>query len=274
MSQIFKENIPLLTKVTGTTLTLASTFEGKTGRVTVGGRQYPVTSTITLNTATTGLNGLDTGALAANTLYYIYAVRSTTAGFGIVASTAAPTTGPTGFTGWKEIGRFRTSFGSAAIAIVINRIKGNNLSVDSTSEWVSYVPVVSGFGTSTPTGQYRFTKDSIEARAWVIITNVTGVTTMSIDLPSFVYIDYNKLANTGSANNIVGSCFAEDTVTTGNVYLGSLAVDANTLGRTMSLQGGGAMYRWNATVPVAVSTNYKYGMIVTVPITELSGLWT
>jgi hypothetical protein len=149
MSQIFKENIPLLTKASGTTITLATTYQGKTPRVTVGGRQYTFTSTITLNTATTGLNGLDTGTLASNSLYYIYAVRSTSAGFGLVASLAAPTTGPTGFTGWKEIGRFRTLVGSAAIAIVVNRLIGNNLMPGASeggpiTEWVQYTPTLKG----------------------------------------------------------------------------------------------------------------------------------
>jgi hypothetical protein len=78
MSQIFliNENIAPLVKASGTTITMAATYLGKDTRVSVGGRQYRASTTITLNTAAAnGINALDTGSLAANTLYYLYAVQ-------------------------------------------------------------------------------------------------------------------------------------------------------------------------------------------------------
>jgi hypothetical protein len=58
------------------------------------------TSSATLNFATTGLNGLDTGSLVANTWYYIWAILNPTTGAtGFLASTSSTSpTMPSGFT--------------------------------------------------------------------------------------------------------------------------------------------------------------------------------
>jgi hypothetical protein len=73
------ENIPLLVKASTTTITFANTFEGKAVWVKVGGMLHkPANTTTTLSTGTVGFSGLDIGALAANTLYYVYAVKNST----------------------------------------------------------------------------------------------------------------------------------------------------------------------------------------------------
>jgi len=63
--------------------------------ITIGGVQYSNSSALTLSTASVGLNGLDSGTIAAKTLYSLYAVVSG-GSIALVASTSA--TAPTGFT--------------------------------------------------------------------------------------------------------------------------------------------------------------------------------
>ena len=62
-----------------------------------------------------GRNGLDTGAVAANTPYYLYAIPPTSGRtFDPVASVTAPTTGPTGFPKWSYVGACATDSGAAS----------------------------------------------------------------------------------------------------------------------------------------------------------------
>lgn len=282
MTQIFKENIPLLTK-TATTVLLASTFEGKGGRVTVGGRQYSVpTAGITLNAAVnnTVINCLDTGTLAANSLYYVYAVRSASAGFGLVASLAAPAVGPTGFTGWKEIGRFRTLFGAATIAIVINRLKGNNLQPESTTEWVSFVTTISA---STPptkgtvvvdAGTWRYTLDSMEIHYEYQQSagGTAGSGGYTLSLPTAgLTADSSKIRVLGINPEIslIGTGVIQTTSLTQraiNLTMNNSSVfnmvDAITF-NTIS----------NTTGPLS-DVSYRFSFNIRVPITELAGLWS
>lgn len=131
MGQIFtQDNIPLMTIASVSTITMATTFLGKATRITVGGQQYTPTSTMTLSTATTGFNGLDTGSIAANTLYYVYVVLSGGVP-GLVMSLASPTTGPTGFTSWQNVGRVRTFLGTINLAAIANWYKGENRDVNT-----------------------------------------------------------------------------------------------------------------------------------------------
>lgn len=70
----------------------------------IGNTFYKVTENLLCNLTFNGFAGLDTGALAANTLYYIYAVVKNQA-VGLVASKNDPTTaGPVGFPLWSYLG--------------------------------------------------------------------------------------------------------------------------------------------------------------------------
>lgn len=84
--------------------------------VYIDGKLYANTSDKTLDLDTSGRDGVDTGAKAANTAYYLYAIPATSGRtFDIVCSVTAPTgAGPTGFSSWSYIGGFRT-WGSSAI---------------------------------------------------------------------------------------------------------------------------------------------------------------
>ena len=93
ISQFFGlEIIKPITKLTSTTFQLES---GSLLRV--GGRGLSPQSNLICDTAVSGIGGLDTGAIAANTLYYIYAVISGS-NYGLVISVSPPSVGPTGFT--------------------------------------------------------------------------------------------------------------------------------------------------------------------------------
>lgn len=93
------------------TLTATSTTQVQlTGDsiIKLGGQQRVLQSP-TLLTSVSGIGGLDTGAIAASSFYYVYAVYngSTT---GIVASLNS--TSPTGFTRFKKVGAFYTDTSS------------------------------------------------------------------------------------------------------------------------------------------------------------------
>lgn len=74
-------------------------------------------SSVTLNFSTTGLNGLDTGTIASNTWYYIYAILNpTTLATGYLASTSATSpTLPSGFTRFRLLTAVTTLAGSAVL---------------------------------------------------------------------------------------------------------------------------------------------------------------
>jgi len=122
MAQFFgSENIPSPVVASTTTLTLAATNLGLPTVFLVGGQAYTPSAIITLNTATTGANGLDTGALGAIQLWYIYAiVHNSTFVPALVASLAVPSTGPSmpsGYgTAYKLVGNFNTNGSSQVVS--------------------------------------------------------------------------------------------------------------------------------------------------------------
>jgi microcystin-dependent protein len=101
-------------KASSTSVTLAATNAGSGTLITIGGQQYSVSSTLTLNTGTVGANGLDAGTLAVNSKYYVYAVLSAGSP-ALVASLNAPSTGPTGFAPYTGVGIFKTLATAATI---------------------------------------------------------------------------------------------------------------------------------------------------------------
>lgn len=94
------DNIPDLVIASSTTITMAASYLGKDTRITIGGQQFKYASLTTLNFAVSGFNGL-------------------------VASTAASTTGPSGFTSWKQVGVARTAAGGATLAFLMNVFGGS-----------------------------------------------------------------------------------------------------------------------------------------------------
>lgn len=144
------DNIPQLLRASNTTCTLAAVHGGKTTRITIGGQQYPLTGTLTLNTATSGFGGIDTGSVSSGLLQFwnVYAVHNGGT-VGLIASLAGPSTGPAGFTSaYKLVGAFCNVGDDSSI--------GSTCTIEGTieTEWINvinpanYVSNVSSAGTN------------------------------------------------------------------------------------------------------------------------------
>lgn len=136
-----QDNIPEVIRASSTTATLATTNLGQPTRITVGGRQYRVSTALTLNTGTTGFGGLDTGTLSdTHSLYYVYAVVQSGV-VGLIASLASPTTGPSGFTtSYRLVGALYSMDSGNQIGSMIT-ING-----EATSEFQRFTPPISNPG--------------------------------------------------------------------------------------------------------------------------------
>ena len=101
-----QESIGAISVTSTTTTSLAAS------RINIGGLQYVTTSATVLNFAVSGSGGLDTGAIAANKLYYVHAIISN----GTLALLASLSkTAPTGFSNFRWTGYVITTNGSSQI---------------------------------------------------------------------------------------------------------------------------------------------------------------
>lgn len=287
------DNLPDLVIASTTTITMATTYLGKSTRITIGGQQYKYSSLTTLNFGTTGFNGLDTGSIASNTLYYIYAVQS--AGTpGLVASLAAPTVGPTGFAAWKEVGRCRTLATAATLAAIANR-DGAVARNAAGTEWQSYTPTVST-GTWTNTrGYYRRVGSTKELKIYAgpLTGNGSGVYTwtlanglaadftamaaagLSPSIPDTDAGAYTLIpAGTATINNQGGAWYMDGT--TPSTYTDARVYMASTT--TVAVVGGsaGANNRANSvgSVDNLASVTGTIQIEARIPIVEWAGLFT
>lgn len=205
MSQFFTNNIPPLVVASTTSLTLAATNNGQPTSMLIGGQGYALTTGLTLNTGTVGLNGIDTGSLAANTLYYIFAVVSSgVVGMVISLSSSAPT----GFTQYANIGRCRTFLGSAGLAAVANWLNGQLMSAAVTPLGDIGI-TASGFGTPT-VAKYDCTRIGNQLLVdFFFVSGTVAATTAAINLPTGYALDFSKLSTTASGQ-IVGSHTSAD----------------------------------------------------------------
>ncbi len=73
----------------------------------------------TINCATTGANGLDAGALAANAWYHVFVIARADASFACLASLSASAPAlPSGYTAFRRIGAFRTDGAASILAFM------------------------------------------------------------------------------------------------------------------------------------------------------------
>ena len=82
-----------------------ATVQLAASEITIGGLQY-TSGNLVVDTAVSGAGGLDTGSIAANTLYYIYSIVDSS-NSALVLSTSS--SAPTGFTSSQEIGGVYTN---------------------------------------------------------------------------------------------------------------------------------------------------------------------
>lgn len=98
MGQVLRpETIGQVTKISSTQLTIGAS------NIIIGGQQYS-SSLITISTATSGLNGIDTGIVAANQFYYVFLVKSGTTVGGVISLS----TTPAGFSAYRLVGQCTT----------------------------------------------------------------------------------------------------------------------------------------------------------------------
>jgi hypothetical protein len=142
----FQEKIGSLTKTSSTQVQLSGS-----SLVKLGGQFYSLSSP-TLLTSTTGIGGLDTGAIAASSFYYVYAVSNGTTQ-GIVASLSA--TSPSGFTRYSKVGEFQTNSLSEVSTVI---------SYDNTSIIRESLRLINTVGIAP----------SFSARAWVNFVGSSG----------------------------------------------------------------------------------------------------
>jgi len=275
MGQVFSmlENIAPLVRASSTTITMASTYLGMPVRISVGGQQYKATGTITLNTAASpGINALDTGSLVANTLYYIYAVQSSGV-LGLVASTTASTTGPTGFTAWKEIGRFRTDVGAANVNTVVNRLisagPGQIINTKSTGPWQSFTPIWTTLGTlSANAGNWRQIDDSMEFEFSATQSGATsGAGTLLIAVPDSKTIHTTKVSALGLVSFGSGAWYNIDATD----LIPGVVVYNSTTNIALAVQGPGGNY--DALDGADIDAGDQLFFRATIPIAEWAGLF-
>lgn len=80
----------------------------------IGGQIFELTQDQTLDMDASGVDGLDTGSKATNTLYYLYGINNQ-GSFALITSVNPPTTGPVGYTDWTYLGSFRTHASGAVV---------------------------------------------------------------------------------------------------------------------------------------------------------------
>lgn len=133
-------------------------------------------SSTTLNFGTNGLNGLDTGAIASNTWYYIYAILNpTTLATGYLASTSASSpTLPSGFTKFRLLTAVTTLAGSAVLDNVAWFNWGNKHTVHYDNTNTDKTLVASGTATSFTTVSASATAPVGATQLYIGITDGTS----------------------------------------------------------------------------------------------------
>jgi hypothetical protein len=187
-----EQKIGNLTRISNTQVQLTGKSVVKLGGL------YQVLNSPSLVTSTTGIGGLDTGTVANNQLYYVYAVSNGTT-TGIVASTSNQK--PVGFSRYKKVGAFQTN--SAAQIIL-----GFKLNDTGDTDWVSYTPNFGSLG--TPIGvdvKWRKSAANIEIIGrWEngTVTSDQAAFTLPLSLSSAL-----------SNFQVVGSCGSQGTLNQG-----------------------------------------------------------
>lgn len=264
------DNIPDLVIASTTTITMASSYLGRPTRITIGGQQFKYSSLTTLNLAATGFNGLDTGTLASNQLMYIYAVQSSGTP-GLVASLAAPTVGPTGFTRWKEVGRCRTFSASATLGSIVNKIGGTS---QYSAKGVWETCVVTGGWTSNTTysAKRRVDNQNMEYDITISLSGAPNAADLIIQFPSGDVIDASNQSGSVNIASILGVGRLYDT---GTMSYPAAAVYRNNNEFYVSTQsGGGNVGVVNHNGPFTWGSSDTASVKLSVPLLRLNGLYT
>jgi hypothetical protein len=161
----FQEKIGTLTKTSDTTVQLTGN-----SIIKLGGQQRSLSSP-SLDTSVSGIGGLDTGAIAASSFYYVYAVYNGSA-VGIVASLSA--TSPSGFTRYKKVGAIVTNQSSLiSIAYSSGKITiTDSIKVSAPSAWGSSYSTTPRFGSideENSRGLLKHTNDAANGSIFTVL---------------------------------------------------------------------------------------------------------
>lgn len=284
MGQILRQdNISKLVVASSTTITMPATYLGTTCLATIGGQQYKFTTTLTLNTASSGAGGLDTGSLAANTLYYVYLVVSSGA-LALCASTSGPSVGPSGFSGrFKYIGKFRTSATAATIHTAVNVITGNTYGVEQSTGWIDVSSTIATQNLTAAGGTEYARMQRVGSTMTVHFSfqvSAVGGSGGFVRLPLSCNIDHVAMDGTKSPNKWAGRWWKFNTVAN-NVYSSSNGVlywDVTTsyisnLNFAFQTNSDSANFLHPPTNAI-FAANDRCDLEFTVPVAEWRGLYT
>jgi hypothetical protein len=249
------ENIGKLVKLTVSTLQLPAS------RINIGAAQY-VTPALTLNTAVTGVGGCDV-AVAANSVYYTYAVVSSNVVY-LIASLSSSL--PAGFTQARKVGAFTTGTTSQILEAFYY---GQGAVV-----WSTQPVAVTGSWTTNTTYSAKETRIGQLAKyeVKVSLSGAPNAAGLYINLPENRTIDTAALLNT-VANNTLGMGtirdfgVAEYVATVG--YANTTRVYVGVLGSAVTYVNVPAYV--TASVPHTFAINDDVYIEFTVPIAEWFG---
>jgi len=180
---------------------------------------YTNTSALNLNLNLSGAGGLDTGTVAINTYYYVYAIyNQTTSTINTLcsASAYAPALLPTGYTYYRMIGLFRTnSTSSGQIDSAYNQ-NGRNVNLGPSCDQNVFNYTSSGSNTTIYwSGQFSSSYPSGVTRAYIRCTGRRNI----------------------AASNLYG--FWNISIT--NIQVGTTGSTASSLGTSTEIYGSGVM---------------------------------
>jgi len=181
--QVFKnkEKLGIFTKTGNTTGQYSSSV------LTLGAKQYS-SGNLVLDTSISGAGGIDTGSIAANTLYYVYAIVDAGA-VKLIASTNEQK--PSGYSVQIKVGAFETD-GSSNIR------NGYKIGDSVDTHWQNLTGHTFNWGGSFTVATFRRKGDSIDLNIEYITDATNTGSTPVFTLPPDLVIDVSKYGSDGS----------------------------------------------------------------------------
>lgn len=194
----------LVQKITKTSVTTISLPSGS--RLNIGAQQYSLASALTLNTAVTGVGGVDV-AVAANSVYYTYAVVSSNVVY-LIASLNSSL--PAGYSQARKVGAFTTGTTSQILEAFYYG-QGSIL-----TDWGSYTSILQGYNNDlvysnqTTIGKSKRITDTILLNIRTTFQGPPGVGVgiFTWSLPTGLSVDATKVCNSGPSGNSTIYCAA------------------------------------------------------------------
>lgn len=200
-------------KLTDTSQVIVPASTQRPAIVKIGNAIYTNTSTATMDLDTAGRNGLDTGAKAGDTVYYLYAIPPTSGTtFDLVCSVTNPQTGPTGFASFSYLGAFVTQSGSTIADF--NCANGIMLSSGTVGVTVTSASVNS-FALKIPYGAY-----AVYLRSSFTTINAVGDQILLGSSAADVSVRHSATSATVGNNSVMFSWVTVSQAVTETIYAG------------------------------------------------------